>query len=68
MIIAMISGMIDDHHVQNICSLNVYYIFACLYNMSLVVRIPVFGGFRPGPIQTGLYYHTRWLEAGNFVF
>ena len=20
-------------------------------------------GFRPGPIQTGLYNHTRWLEA-----
>ena len=23
-------------------------------------------GFRPGPTQTGLYSHTRWLEAGNF--
>ena len=20
-------------------------------------------GFRPGSTQTGLYYHTRWLEA-----
>ena len=20
-------------------------------------------GFRPGPTQTGLYNHTRWLEA-----
>ena len=20
-------------------------------------------GFRPGPTQTGLYSHTRWLEA-----
>ena len=28
----------------------------------------VFGGFRPGPTQTGLYSHGRWLEAGNFRF
>ena len=27
-----------------------------------------FGGFRPGPTQTGLYSHRRWLEACNFVF
>ena len=25
-------------------------------------------GFRPGPTQTRLYSHTRWLEAGNFRF
>ena len=25
-------------------------------------------GFRPGPTQSRLYYHTRWLQAGNFVF
>ena len=25
-------------------------------------------GFRPGPTQTGLYSHRRWLEAGNFAF
>ena len=25
-------------------------------------------GFRPGPTQTGLYSHSRWLEARNFVF
>ena len=25
-------------------------------------------GVRPGPTQTGLYRHTRWLEARNFVF
>ena len=25
-------------------------------------------GFRPGPTQTRLYSHRRWLEAGNFVF
>ena len=25
-------------------------------------------GFRPGPTQTGLYIHRRWLEAGNFGF
>ena len=24
-------------------------------------------GFRPGTTQTGLYNHTRWLEARNFV-
>ena len=24
--------------------------------------------FRPGQTQTRLYNHTRWLEAGNFVF
>ena len=23
-------------------------------------------GFRPGPTQTWLYRHRRWLEAGNF--
>ena len=25
-------------------------------------------GFRPGPTQTELYSHRRWLEAGNFEF
>ena len=25
-------------------------------------------GFRQCPTQTGLYNHTRWLEASNFVF
>ena len=25
-------------------------------------------GFRPGPTQTRLYNHTRWLDARNFVF
>ena len=25
-------------------------------------------GFRPGPTQTGLYSHKRWLEASNFLF
>ena len=24
--------------------------------------------FRPGPTQTGLYKHRRWLEAGSFGF
>ena len=24
--------------------------------------------FRPGPTQTGLYSHRKWLEAGNFGF
>ena len=24
--------------------------------------------FRPGPTQTSLYKHRRWLEAGNFGF
>ena len=25
-------------------------------------------GFRPGPTQTGLYSHRRWLETFNFEF
>ena len=25
-------------------------------------------GFRPGPTQTGLYGHRKWLEAYNFEF
>ena len=25
-------------------------------------------GFRPGPTQTGLYNHRRWLETCNFGF
>ena len=25
-------------------------------------------GFRPGPTQTRLYSHRRWLEAGFFCF
>ena len=25
-------------------------------------------GFQPGPTQTGLYSHRRWLEACNFGF
>ena len=25
-------------------------------------------GFRPGPTQTGLYSHRRWIEAENFGF
>ena len=24
--------------------------------------------FRPGPTQTGLYCHRRWLEAGKFGY
>ena len=28
-----------------------------IYYLSLVVRKLVFGGLRPGPIQTGLYIH-----------
>ena len=32
------------------------------------MRKPVFGGFRPGLIQTRLYSHRRWLEALNFGF
>ena len=42
-----------------------------LFNLSLVLRKPVFGvsdQVRPGPTQTGLYNNRRWLEAGNFVF
>ena len=37
-------------------------------HMSLVLRKPVFRGFRPGPIQTRLYSHRRWLVARNFGF
>ena len=25
-------------------------------------------GFRPGPTQTGLYSHRRWIEVLNFGF
>ena len=25
-------------------------------------------GIRPGPTQTGLYNHNKWLEASNFEF
>ena len=25
-------------------------------------------GFRPGPTQTGLYSHRRWLETCNFIY
>ena len=25
-------------------------------------------GFRPGPTQTKLYKHRRWIEAGNVGF
>ena len=25
-------------------------------------------GFRPGPTQTGLYSHTRWLEPRDLKF
>ena len=28
----------------------------------------VLRGFLPGPTQTGLYSHRRWLEALNFGF
>ena len=31
-------------------------------HMGLVARKPV-RSFRPGPTQTGLYCHRRWLEA-----
>ena len=33
-------------------------------HLSLVVRKPV-RAFRPGPTQTGLYSHKRWLEASD---
>ena len=36
--------------------------------MSSIARKPVFGDFRPGTIQDGLYKHRRKLEARNFGF
>ena len=36
--------------------------------MSRDVRKPVFGVFRPGPTQIGLYNHRIELEALNFEF
>ena len=33
--------------------------------LSLCVRKPTIG-VRPGPTQTGLYSHRRWLEAEKF--
>ena len=36
--------------------------------MSLILRKPVFRGFRPGLTQTRMYSYWRWLEAGNFIF
>ena len=47
--------------------------------VSIVLRKPIcifeprcektgLRGFRPGPTQTGLYCHRRWLEALNFGF
>ena len=36
--------------------------------LSREVRKPVLRGFRPGPTQTGLYSHRRWLETWNFGF
>ena len=41
-------------------SINSFKIHVYTY-LSLIVQ-----GFRPCPTQTGLYNHTRWLEAGNF--
>ena len=32
-------------------------------NLSLVLKKNGLRGFRPGPTQTGLYSHRRWLEA-----
>ena len=36
---------------------------AQLLHMSRVVRKPVFGIFRPGLMQNGMYSYRRWLES-----
>ena len=38
-------------------------VVSLLYKMSLVLRKTGLRGFRPGPTQTGLYSHRRWLET-----
>ena len=38
-----------------------------LLGFSLCLRKPTIQ-VPPGPTQTGLYSHRRWLEAGNFGF
>ena len=50
---------ISYHHL--VCSLPKYFNNACLFEP----RCEKTGlrGFRPGPTQTGMYCHRRWLEA-----
>ena len=41
------------------------FVLGCLDSVTLEPRCEKTGlqGFRPGPTQTRLYDHTRWLEA-----
>ena len=39
----------------------------CLYYESCYEKTGL-RRVRPGPTQTGLFSHRKWLEAGNFIF
>ena len=40
----------------------------CQNDMSCIIRKPVLAVLRPGLTSTGLFYHTRLLEASSFIF
>ena len=46
------------------------WVFSATHRLTNEPRCEKTGlrGFQPGSTQTGLYNHTKWLEAWNFVF
>ena len=55
-------------HLRHKFSCNMRYCYLLHYFNWACARENQQFGFRPGPKQTGLYSHRRWLEAGNFGF
>ena len=61
-----------DLFMENSLGQHFFLIFSNLVCLTITIR-PSHEktnnlGFRPGPTQTELYKHRRWLEAGNVGF
>ena len=55
------TGKYDD--LKDLCHEQGWYEFHYYQTAFVPQREMVVWGFRPGPIQTGLYSHRSWLEA-----
>ena len=70
--LSVVPMAVDIHVCQDTLEVHIYHT-----NMPMLLKTPLnipllyeircekscLRGFRPGPTQTGLYCHRRWLEA-----
>ena len=55
-----------SHSIQNSRTLSaviIIFLIECCHTYELLHEKTCLQGFRPGPTQTRLYRHRRWLEA-----